>query len=308
LPLVGPCTPGLGFAGGKFIVTYCPPVLVDGGVSTSNVATVDPVMGTTMDIKVGGASNVFSTDKAGTKILIVGDAGDLIVMPLAGGTATTIDTNVAYGFITDDGMSAIYRTNPGAVKTSPVVNPTPVTLVATGAQALLAASKDFKWIVYATTNGTVGGTSDLFMIGTGGGTPVDLTGGKTDGAIYGDPFTADNSRVVYYTGVNSDQVGTLNTKPVSGGTGSALGTNVWSSLSPSLAKVVFSANYVPDPAMMKNGRGDLQVVDSASATATPTEIAAQADVDYFLSHARDRIVYTTEAWAGQEGLYVVPVP
>src|SRR5579883_2402327 len=157
------CVPTLGFAGGLFVTNHCLG-MGDAAATTATLSTIDPSSGATNDVRATGASNIWQTDKAGDKLLIVGDAADLTVVPIAGGTAVSIDSNVASGFLTSDGATAIYLTNDGSLKVSPTGSPSPKTL-ATGIDVMSAGiqaiSPDEKWILYSVGAGVVNGTSDL---------------------------------------------------------------------------------------------------------------------------------------------------
>ena len=308
------CTPLMEWANGKFVIDYCAGAVGDGGVSPALLALLDPATGTATPIAGAYSNNVLSVDKMGKYAVVTTDKDDLVAVPLAGGSNIALDTSVAIAAISDDATLVVYRTKGGALKKVAIPGAgqaaAPVVLVASNANVLQGVSKDFKWALYSSAVDAMTGLGDLFLASVATpGMPVTLTATMTSasGGPYGDSFSADGTRVYYFTDVSAtDFVGTLKTRPVAGGNETVLGTTVWKSLATKGTNLVYNDNFKMVP--NQNGRGDIQVVNSASGALMPKLITPAADVDIVLSAAKDKVAFSVSAPVTAQGLYALPVP
>lgn len=300
------CFPQVGFAGGRFLISHCN-APGDGGAGLPVVSTVDPATGKVIDLKTG-AANFFATDKAGTKVLVASAAGAATVVPIGGGNGLAIDSAVTGGLLTADGGGAIYRTVAGSLKRATVgASPMPMTLVGSAVKNFEALSGDGKFLLYSTNMDAQTGYTDLFLASTqAAGAPVTLAAGAK-ASLFGDAFTADRSRALFAADCTADYIGVIKAQAVTGGPVATLATSGYYIWATKGTQVIFNDHFVAPPNMLGNGRGDVLAADVASAD-PPSVLATQADVDIFLNAAKTKVVYTTNAVAGMEGLYAAPVP
>jgi hypothetical protein len=308
------CIPQLGFAASSYaVLAYC--VLPAGatgvdagepdGGTTVNLATVASYSAASSWAAATIASNVqdvFSVDKAGTKVAVNGAAGTLLY-PIGGGSPLTIDAageigsvNFTPGVFTSDGSHFLYTTNAQALSVAATTSPAnPVALTAAGKFSdVLDISADGNWLIGPLNVDPNSGESDLYLTSAttplaDGGAPVTLTA-QTTGGIFGNAFTADSTHALFLSSVNQG-TGTLNAAAVaSAGNPTALGTNAFADFATSTAQVVFNANY-NGTVNNTNGAADILVVDTSQATA-PTVLVTQADPAIALNAEKTLVVYT----------------
>jgi hypothetical protein len=287
--------------GAHFVVSHCAQG-GDAGVAPATVSAVDPTNGNVTDL-LSDVTSLLSTDKNGTQVAMLDSQSRLVVVPITGGSPTVIDSMVADGQLLSTGAAAVYVTTGNDLKRSAITSPSPMKLTG-NATGLNALSDDDGYVIFHQNIDSNTMLSDLFLASTStAGTPVTLNS-ASDGAIYGDAFTVDHTRALYFTGVDgTNLVGALKSQPVAGGTEVTLGNNVWLAFGTSGTKVAYNDNFTK---IKNGGRADLQVGDSAGGT--PTMIATSAETDFFLSHAKDKLIFSYQATTGKEGIYVTPVP
>jgi hypothetical protein len=299
------CTPILGFAGGYAVATHCETAAPDGSTPPKTLSSYLLPAGTKTDL-LNDVGFFWNADDSGSKIFTATAAGDGKVVPVTGGAATAIDTSVASGLISGDGTTVFYRTSASALKRSPVASAAPIALQSTGVAIVRGISSGEGFLMFASKRDSSTDLTDLFLaslVTPGPAVPLVTT---TTGAVYGDRFTSDATRALYYSAVDDvSQIGTLQALPVAGGNATTLGQAVWRNRASTGAKVVFNDNFTPlgdTP-----GRADLRVVDLAQ-SAAPTLLAPQADVEFALAASRTKVVYTWNVTTAKGGLYVAPVP
>jgi hypothetical protein len=296
------CFPQLGFAGSSVVVSHC-----DTPAGSGPSATVSSFRapGWARTDLATGAQNIWSSDTAGTFVL-VSTSGGVMVAPIGGGSTTMVDSSGFLGQLIAGGQTAIYGTTSGALRKSSTSSPSPVTLTSPFA-GFYGVSPSQNSVLYYQNQASSGAT-DLFVSSTvTPGAPLTLTS-ATDGAILGDVFTADSAYALYSTGDNvCTGAATFSAMPVGGGGAIPLGTNVWGDWSTTGAKVIYNDNFVATGGL-RYGRADLEAVD-LSAGSSPTLLASQADAVIDLTPTRDHVVYSWSVQPGaQAGLYVVAIP
>jgi hypothetical protein len=240
----------------------------------------------------------------------------LRVVTLAGIAPLTIDTNVTDAFIPTVASSAVY-TKVSDVQTSTTGalwrGPTASVIVADpgagnpgGFLGLLGHTSDGTQALGYSTRGANNAT-DIIVAPTAAVTtpitPITLLSATT-GAVMSDAFTTDDTHALYlkdFSAGTGTLMANLITPP---GIPIQLGTNVRAMRPALTAHVVFSDAYVPG---VGPGTGDLKYVDTAQ-FAPATLIAAQASVDFFLTAAKDKVVYALYGAPNIAGLYVATLP
>ena len=313
------CSPkGAFIAGNKLVLSHCESGNTpDGGVTGARLTVYDAATGMGTDLD-SGLANWLDISKAGDKVFTADSGNGGLVYAIAGGKPTKIDSDVKDGFLLPDGSAVVYRTGAGALKRSAVSSPSPTALVMTGVNFLQryqigqevypAISSDGKYIIYSTNIDNMTGLSDLFLASTAtAGMPVTLNPDQK-GALFGDAFTTDGSRAIFYTMcVNVQAVGGLigkvNTVATSGGAPVQNGKNVWVSYAGKGSTLVYDDNF---KSAKYHGRGDLFSVDSAKMGAMSTTYAPQAEADFYLTTDKSKVAFAVNGVAAA-GLYVAPI-
>jgi hypothetical protein len=298
---VAGCFPQLGFVGSYAIATHC-----DVAPNPNPAATVSsfPMATWARTDLVKGAENYWATTSA-TDVLVSINGVGIQTVPIAGGSATMIDTTGFLGVLTADGKSALYSTKAHALRRSPIASPSPMTLITDGFGGFWSMSPDEQWVLYFSNLGMYGG--DIFMASTlGPGVPVALSKEPT-GALRGDSFTKSSSHALYSTNVEQcTGVGTLQAQAVNAASAQPLGQRSWTDWSLPGSKVIFNDNFIASGGL-RFGRADIESVDLAKGPA-PTRLVDRADAVIGLSPTGDRLVYVWSARPGAvAGLYVAPL-
>lgn len=309
------CPPSMFFAGSYAVIQYCPTgdagaAAGDGGVATNAVIkTFTGATWTTTGTIASASTPGLGVDPTGANIEYISATG-LQVAPVATGTSALIDAQGALGAFTSDGMHLIYTVG-GAVNLASIAGGTPTPLVAAGGYTGIAAvSPDNNWLLAfkTTSQDNMGDTLlDLYLASASkSSTPTTLASTAT-AALFGDPFTADSTHAVFTASVNAGS-GTLTSVATSGGSPATLGSSIWINNSTTAAKVVFNANYMSGGGGGGNGQADIMTVDASTTTAAAL-LVTQADANYFLDKAKDKVVYS---WSylqdGTAGIWVTPLP
>jgi hypothetical protein len=160
-------------------------------------------------------------------------------------------------------------------------------------------------VLYGTKQDSTGNLSDMFLAPVAGGTTIPIVT-VANATLFGDQFTADKSLLTIY----SPTVGTTGTllaiDPAAPTTPKTIATKSWVAYSPKGSLIVYNDNYT-DSGDSTSGTSDLKVVDAKGGT--PKLIAFQANSDFYLTTARDKIVYaTTDLSVAKPGLYSALVP
>ena len=146
--------------------------------------------------------------------------------------------------------------------------------------------------------------SDLYLADASHpGAPITLSA-ATQGALYGDAFTSDGTRVLYGSGATAEGVARLQSQPIGGGAVNVHGDAVWRWDAAGGTRVVFDADHTTSGDHA--GRADLYVADSASSSRKI--IATRIDEDFLLAPAGDHVLYTFSDGSARDGLYLAPIP
>jgi hypothetical protein len=310
------CPPNIGFAGAYAIVAYCTADPADAGApdggapATATIATFTGTGWTTTGSISTAAFTGFTHDSAGAQVLY-GTAGGMQVATLSSGASALIDPAGLGGIFTSDGKSVVYVTSAGAINLAPAAGGTPTTLLATGFKGLYGLSPDDKWLLaykqVVTDQQTGAQTSDIYLASATAPSTATALVSSTNAAIYGDSFTADSSHALYTANV-SGAVGDFMAAAVSGGTPVKLGSTEWINIASTGAKTTFNVNWVSG-GQSGQGTADIESVDT-SGSAAPTLLVSQADAFYFMTAAKDKIVYSWSYVSGdtRDGIWVLPAP
>ena len=316
------CAPQTGFAGTKAVVAWCLSdvggdagvdagldVGLDGGDAggpTAIPAKVSSIDGSGAVVTLkSDAVPSFRASKDGTKISVLTNAGAFSVITL-GGAETPIATGVTFGDLLPEGNTVVYVDSTKAFfKATVGAAPAPVKL-ADGVVVFYNPVPGATHVFYGTKNDTKNNLSDLFMVSLAGGTATTLSAAVT-ATFFGDSFSADGSLVLFYSGVAAG-IGNLQwVDKAAPAAPKTIAPGVWVSYSPKGTQVVYNDAYSPG-AGSESGTADLKLILDAKAGG-PKLIATQADADFYMTTARDKIVYSTaDASVKKPGLYSVAVP
>ena len=302
------------FVGGRLIARFAP-----NGANSCNVIAVDPANGIGQVLGTQLADAPFAIDDAGTMVFVADTNLAGKVLSTTGGPAVAIDTDVRDGLLLPGGAAVIYRTSGGALKRAPTAgNAGSITLVASGvtrfvsnsigASDVSALSPDGRWVIY--TSSARDGPCDLYLANTARpGKPMTLAANQT-GAIFGDAFTSNSSRVLYYPTVEAiaigrvtAMIGEFDSQSVAGGDVTPHSLKSYVAWAGQAAKVVFNTNF---KAASSSGRADLVWTDT-SKNMQPVLIAPQAEAEFYLNRTRDIVVYAVTGTAAK-GVYAYTIP
>jgi len=160
------------------------------------------------------------------KAAFVTDTGALKVVPLTGGTPTTLATGVEECLITPDNTKVVYIDSTTNLRVIPIDGGTPTTLDIGVVEFDIALNS--ATVVYLNSS------TNLRSIAISGGTPVVLDTSADDFKI-----SADSTKVVYSVS------GILGVRPINGGSATVLvaGGVVDYEIAPNSAKVVYIDNF-----------------------------------------------------------------
>jgi hypothetical protein len=295
------CFPLFGFAGTtRVISTWC-------AAGTSSPVTVSSFDFTGAKTDLQSSARLFwRLDAAGSKAFVVSSTGAASVVPIAGGAATAIESNVGFGWMSKNGSQVVYRTaettaSLRSLRRSATTAPAPAQLVGMNVAALDEISPDDGYLTY------YDGTNIQLASTTVAGTPLllyDTAVGGSGGSL-GDTYTSNSAYVMYMSAFDavSGITGTLQTRPVGGGAATQRSTTALNVFAAGGSKVLFTDNY--------DGSGATDIVDvksvDASGAAAASVIATRTDYFVLLTHAKDKVVYTSHT-ATPNGLYVSTIP
>lgn len=305
-------------AGSRVVVNYCDNNVPDGGVAgLHRLVSVDAANGAVTALGGSDMANWFEVDRTGMNVATADNAKKGWLFPLTGGNGTMIDGDVADAEFSPDNATIVFRTSTGALKTAPTSGGAAKQIVASGANFLQswfvglksrdftpAFSNDGKYVMYSNALDDMTGLGDISFVAVAGGTPVELA--KDLSALYGDPFTPDNTKAVYYTNCASG-VGKMTTIPVAGGMATVVPNTkpVWVGYALGGNNFVYNDNW--KAVANTNGRADIKVVDITTG-ANAKLFAAQAEADFIPNNAKKKIAYAMRAPGVPAGLYIADVP
>jgi hypothetical protein len=176
--------------------------------------------------------------------------------------------------------------------------------VTADANGIDAISPDESRVLFHKVYDSTTFTQDLYLASaSAAGTPVTISATQ-DVGLYGDGFTSDSTHFLYFTDLDQDAAGSIQSSPVAGGSPTALTTNKgWVVFAGAAGKVVFNDNWTAQSS--GSSRADLQWVDQAGGTAKL--IATQADDAPSLNQAGDKVIYTYHFETAKAGLYAAPL-
>jgi hypothetical protein len=319
----GGCTVVPAVAGSTyFVMNHCE-FLADGGTPPSILSVFKVATGARTDLATTTTTDPsnFVLDPAGTQVLVSWDPG-LEVFQLATSAGKIVDANGTQGgVITPDGLSAIYMDGTPALTRSLLATPAPTELqtaflgfygvTPNGANVIGFENFDMTgqtndtdlWVASSTTTAapkTI--TAATSATSVGAASPVPTAGG------FSSFFTTDSSHVLY-----EDQSGanpTLNAFAMTGTTPTVIAQNPVAvfATGTSSSVIVFSDNLFPGVLSNGDGTTDIFSVDTGM-TAAPAMVVSQANADFALTPAKDKVVFVWNVEAGpKSGLYVVAVP
>jgi hypothetical protein len=253
------------------------------------------------------ATNVdaqFAIDPNGVAVVMANASGLVASAPSGVGGLVSIYTGVESWVVSSDGRSVVYATTTNALKRASTSAPvSPTELVASSFQGVDVLSPDGSWALGYLTQGGQSGTSDLYAASAiSSGAPFTLSSAATAASgLAGDSFTTDSKYAVFLTDVTSTFTGTLMAYALgTAGAPTVLAPNTFEDLAVVGSQLVYNSNDA-------NGKADIAWVDLAKGT-TPTAIVTQADEEFLLGPARDKVVYTYAAGGTSDGLWIAPLP
>jgi hypothetical protein len=311
------CYPEFQFAGSAVVLGYCPTLAATSG----NIESFAASSSTPIPIVTAGYP-YFIADPTGANLLIF--AAGLQVVPVGGGTPTTIDANGQSAAFTSDGSTVLYVSSSGALMRSAIASPSPTTLVSSGLEGIYELSPDDSTALVFKSYDSMTYLSDLYAASAAksGGlttlskaqTAVVATPNET-GLVNGSAFTKDSSHVLFYTGISTASypyLGALQASAVASGSPAQLAGNTNTAFPSGSSKVVFEDNFAL-LAGMSVGTIDIKAIDTQASEGAKVVVTAANGSSYgssfYLSADGSQIVYAQNATkTRQGGVFVAPVP
>ncbi|WP_394837333.1 hypothetical protein LVJ94_10540 [Pendulispora rubella] len=302
------CRPRFGFAGQRAIAVWC----ANGSQSATLARYEAPATAAATWTASSIASDVqpaWVADAQGDRVFFVTNNSRGMIADTNG--VVLVDNGVTWATFADNGNSLLYTVNDQLRRTSlPAVNPTPVVTVGFAARAPF--SPNYAFALYSTVVTYDGGEHrDLYLASTSKLNPApDKLVEGANGQLSRSAFTDDSSNVLYLTDIKPDR-GTLNARPVAGGTARKF-PDVDSVLAATGSTIVFSDNRSDPQAYPVTS--DVKVVNLATGQAPFLLRAKVLDGRTVqLTPQRDKIVYAIprgegEQGAADEGLWVQAIP
>jgi hypothetical protein len=299
IALTAGCSPSMLFTGGAFVVAGCTP-----SSTTATVWSIDPATGTATTLLADARIQIAGVPDAAGDVVLVDSEGDAQLAPVSGAPGRVIGSAVTQIAVIPDG-SAVLLLSGGTIVWVPTGDGAPVTLAPIGVIHIAGVSPDGQQVMYQTIEGLKLGYGDLWLSSAtqaGSGTPLSA---DTNTTIFHSAFTDDSSWTLYFTGADLYGVGTFTVSPVGGGAPAVLGQGGWTVASAGGSRIVFSDTYTP--IAKRPGRGVLRVADLAS-DAPPAIIATHAGANFYLTHARDQVLFSFNDGSPQSGICAAPLP
>jgi VCBS repeat-containing protein len=297
------CPPILQFSGETLLTSYC---LSAGFSDAGGLEAIATFAGpsfaqVTLGTVTPNGGPVASVNPQNTAILVSSSPG-LIVYPLTGGAATTVDAAGSAGLFTTTG-DIVYTTMDGALKRYSMTSATMTPLVASKMNYLLALSPDDQWAQVAEQMDLNTGLSDLYLASATTAGSATSSWGKPTAAPMG--FSSDSAFSTF--GLNFPTTfGALpfdvEASPVAGGSPSEA--------SQSLSQPLFTSGshlIVNDHVTRLTGAADIESLDLAASSERKT-LVTQAAPNYIWAPP-DQLVYSWNCRSDSaSGVWVISTP
>jgi len=293
------CGPAMLFTGGAFVVAGCPPPS-----TTATVWSIDPTTGTATTLLTSARAQLVAVPDAAGDVVLVDASGNALLAPAAGAPGRVVGSGVTQVALVPDG-SAVLLLSGGTIVRVPTGAGDPLTLAPTGVIHISGVSPDGQQVLYQTTEGLAPGHGDLWVTTAGQAGPAASLSAGPDTTIFHAPFTDDSQWTLYFTGADLYGVGAFTVSSIAGGAPAVLGPGGWTVASAGGARVVFTDAYTP--IAKRPGRGVLRVADLASG-APPAIVATHAGATFYLTHARDQVLFSFNDGGPQSGIYAAALP
>jgi hypothetical protein len=251
----------------------------------------------------------FQSDTAGDFIAAVSSAGQLEVIPLATGIAQNVGSATTTTFqIMKSGAGIVYGDSAKNLWTDTVtagvagVTPTTVANPFGGIYTPfgpLGLSPDGTQVLYYQNLDTTTDGVDLYLNANSTGSTTNAILTSKSGAVFGDVFTGDSHYVIYIVGLAAaggmvqGSVGQLAVWDVATSTPTNITSmpNVWDSNALTGSVVLYNDNFFTSGAATE-GIADLKTVDVSVSPLAPKLIQVGADMNYYLTSDKTKVVYT----------------
>ena len=294
------CQPSMQFAGGRFVVSACPP-----GSSEATISSIDPADGTTITLLTEAQNQVTVIPFAQIVALIDRD-GTAYAADVAGSHPQVIGQSVTQIVCSPDG-SALFLASQGTVSVVPLNGGAAGALPPANVISLWEASPDGQSLLFQPKAGVVGPLSGggLWVTSTTSGGPARQLSSENDAFTSPDtPFTADSQWALWFADPGPYGAGRLMAGAVSGGPTSVLGRRAVTVAAAGGARVLFTDTYTMAPGHV--GRAVLRAADLSTGD-PPTVMATEVGPSFYLTHAHHQVVFSFDDGTDQAGIYLAPL-
>ncbi len=293
------CQPVLKFAGGRFVASVCPP-----GSSDATVFSIDPADGSSIAL-LAGARNQITLIPGAQSVALIDQAGRAYLADLAGAALVPVGQAVTQVASSPDG-SALFLATEGTISVVPLNGAPSGLLPPAGVIGLSGVSPDGQQLLFQAKEAVRPLSGGLWITSARPGGPFSRLSFEDDTAAASAPaFTADSQWALWFTDPDPSGAGTLMASAVSGGAASVLGQGAVTVAATSGARILYT-----DASTLGaggSGRSVLNAADLATGAA-PVVLATDAGASFYLTRARDRVVYAFDDGGPRAGIYVAAVP
>ncbi|GAC1561255.1 MAG: hypothetical protein NVS3B10_19140 [Polyangiales bacterium] len=285
-------------APGRVLTPICTSASSGAGGAFS-IASIDAATGAATTL-VSAARGGWATDPAGA-LVFASTATDAKLYPTDGSAPLPVEAGIARDpLFTADGANVLYDADGPSfervLRRAPVATGTPTTITSTIGR-LEAVSADGAFAAYSVVSSSTGPGGDLWSVSTADGVKHAVAATTTNAPV-ASGFTTDGQYLLFNPSAAwVPDAFELDAYPTAGGAVKTLAYSADAVTALGGSKVLYTVYGTTGD--------DLDWVDVSASSTFPTSIASDVQ-KYFITSARDRIVYAKQYVAA--GIYVVPVP
>ncbi len=278
------------WAGSRLVVGTASPA-----TGTMELASFDPAAGFAKT-DLGSSIRQFATTPASNRVAVLASNGALTTMPVGGGVATPIDTGVAAVTMLADGNTLLYGTTSGSLKRAGADGATPAVIFSTGYSAQFVwVDGDARGLDGSSPDGKsafVGGLTQqaVVYLPTASAQRIDRLSANAN--FTADIFTADSAFVLFQRATTK----ALAAQPTLGGNPIDIDPTESTGI---------QARALSGSRILYATSDAIRAVDVTSATQS-TLVVRPFTATFFVTAARDRVVYTKDVGSGE--VWVTEIP
>jgi hypothetical protein len=308
------CGLRLAFAANSLVVSACS-------------ATIDPATNvqvgsvTAYDLATGAPAVLSAVpplqmlvDASSSRVVIIDQTGAISWINADGSQPSPLATDGSYGKLSGDGSQLVYVDNSDtpALHRVALAGGPPVLVQPAPIDSVQEVSRDGSLVVYSTQFKDDTVTTDLWLSTTTGtpSTPLVLRQ-PPDTTPIGKIFTPDSKFAVFSGAMDASYNAALWVQPVLGGAPFKLSDLSFWYFNLDADRLLYSDHLVEGPLDANGfavGTTDVELIDLAAGTPTPTTLVTAVDGQFFSTWDNKTLVYARRDNAATSGIYTMPIP